>query len=91
MDLDIAHPFEVWTDHNETHLSMESFVLANDIKSDNCFYGFKRDIHSIGAPFDHYPAARIGDFGLAQVMRFDHHNRRRNLQPGTRDWVAPVS
>lgn len=76
----------------------QAFMLSNDIKDENCFFGFARPDRCPGRnagttypPFDQYPAARMGDFGLSRVVQYDADNRPRHLPPGTRTWTAPVS
>lgn len=91
MSANAGEDFLRWVDAYETKPLMQSWMLANDIKSENCFYGTERTDHNTGVPFNGYPAARVGDFGLAQVVRLDSSNRRRHLNAGTTVWTAPVS
>lgn len=72
---------------------VDSFMLSNDIKPDNIFVGDSREDHeyALGAPFDLYPAARMGDFGLSKLACFDDGNRPDRFPEGTPIWNSPVS
>lgn len=91
MDAGTGEDFLTFVQPYETRPLLDSWMLANDIKSENCFYGSERAQHGVGVPFESYPAARLGDFGLAQVVRLDAQNRIRHLHAGTKVWSAPVS
>lgn len=91
MSTDTGEPFHKWVDESNTAPMEHCFMLSNDIKSDDCFLGPKRENYSLGEPFDNYPAARLGDFGLTQVKGIDGANRRRFWKVGTKLWTAPVS
>lgn len=92
MDQHAGNPFQVVAGEygDKAQVFPESFMLNNDIKYENCFLGTYRP-GFFGIPYDGYPAARMGDFGLAQIVGLDNKNRPSNLQPGTKPWVAPVS
>lgn len=68
-----------------------SFMLSNDIKTENIFVGGPRPTDAPGAPFDRYPAARMGDFGLSRLAAYDENNRPGIFPTGTHIWMPPVS
>lgn len=68
-----------------------SFMLSNDLKHENIFVGGARPTEAPGAPFDAYPAARMGDFGLSRLAAFDEKNRSGVFPAGTHIWNSPVS
>lgn len=91
MDIQTGEPFQLFVEPFQTRPLAGSFMLANDIKTENCFFGDARPYCNTGAPFDNYPAARIGDFGLAQIVSISDTNRPKMLHTGTVPWIAPVS
>ena len=88
-DLEFA---EMNDDGNLTNIP-GTFMLSNDIKHDNIFIGAEHDDHEYapGPPFDLYPAARMGDFGLSRLGKIERENRAHKFPPGTRIWRASVS
>lgn len=93
MDQDPNNEFSTLTDYTDIAPIPQSFMLNNDIKDDNIFLGEPRRFHRYtpGAPFDAYPAARMGDFGLSRLTRINIDNRIKAFKPGTVPWRAPVS